>query len=111
MLTINPFKGEWRRPDLRNHRKILVIDGTVAFTGSLNLIEPGYDKPKNHKDGREWVELVARVEGPVVTALNVLFATDWYSETRTKLTEEIQTPTGVAGSVPRGDPEWPGFRH
>jgi cardiolipin synthase A/B len=110
MLTINPFKGEWRRPDLRNHRKILVIDGKVAFTGSLNLIEPGYNKPKNHKDGREWVELVARVEGPVVTALNVLFATDWYSETRTKLTEEIQTLTGVAGSVPtQVIPSGPGF--
>ncbi len=110
MLTINPFKGEWRRPDLRNHRKILVIDGTVAFTGSLNLIEPGYNKPKNHKDGREWVELVARVEGPVVTALNVLFATDWYSETRTKLTQEIQAPTGVAGSVPaQVIPSGPGF--
>ncbi len=110
MLTINPFKGEWRRPDLRNHRKILVIDGTVAFTGSLNLIEPGYNKPKNHKDGREWVELVARVEGPVVTALNVLFATDWYSETRTKLTKEIQAPTGVAGSVPaQVIPSGPGF--
>ncbi len=110
MLTINPFKGEWRRPDLRNHRKILVIDGRVAFTGSLNLIEPGYDKPKNHKDGREWVELVARVEGPVVTALNVLFATDWYSETGTKLTKEIQAPIAVAGSVPaQVIPSGPGF--
>ena len=67
MLSIHPFKGEWRRPDLRNHRKILVVDGRVAFTGSQNLIEPGYDKPKNHKAGREWVELMARVEGPVVS--------------------------------------------
>ena len=41
--------------------------GRSRFTGSQNLIEPGYDKPKNHKAGREWVELVARVEGPVVT--------------------------------------------
>ena len=63
MLPIQPFKGEWRRPDLRNHRKILVVDGTVAFTGSQNLIEPGYNKPKNHKAGREWVELMARVRG------------------------------------------------
>ena len=66
MLPIMPFKGEFRRPDLRNHRKILVIDGRVAFTGSLNLIEPGYNKPKNHAAGRKWVELVARVEGPMV---------------------------------------------
>ena len=87
-----------------------MVDGKVAFTGSLNLIEPGYDKPKNHQDGREWVELVARVEGPVVTALNVLFATDWYSETGTKLTKEIQAPTAVAGSVPaQVIPSGPGF--
>ena len=37
-----------------------------AFTGSQNLIEPGYNKPKNHKLGREWVELMARVDGPAV---------------------------------------------
>ena len=100
MLTINPFKGEWRRPDLRNHRKILVIDGNVAFTGSLNLIEPGYNKPKNHKAGREWVELVARVEGPVVTALNVLFATDWYSETRPSSPRRSRPSPGWPAVVP-----------
>jgi cardiolipin synthase A/B len=99
MLTINPFKGQWRRPDLRNHRKILVVDGRVAFTGSQNLIEPGYDKPKNHRTGREYVELMARVEGPVVVALNLVFATDWHSETGIELTDELQAPTPVAGSV------------
>ncbi len=110
MLSIHPLKGEWRRPDLRNHRKILVVDGRVAFTGSLNLIEPGYNKPKNHQAGREWVELLARVEGPVVSALNVLFATDWYSETGTRLTNEIEAPTPVAGSVPaQVIPSGPGF--
>ena len=110
MLSLHPLKGEWRRPDLRNHRKILVIDGKVAFTGSMNLIEPGYDKPKNHEAGREWVELVARVEGPAVGALNVLFATDWYSETGTKLTHELQVRSPVAGSVPaQVIPSGPGF--
>ena len=110
MLPIQPLKGEWRRPDLRNHRKILIVDGTVAFTGSQNLIEPGYNKPANHKAGREWVELVARVQGPAVSALNLLFATDWYSETRVKLTEEIGTPPPAAGEV-EGQviPSGPGF--
>lgn len=83
MLPIQPLRGRWRRPDLRNHRKILVIDGRIGFTGSMNLIEPGYDKPANHKLGREWVELVARVEGPVVAALNEVFAADWFTETHT----------------------------
>jgi cardiolipin synthase A/B len=110
MLPIAPFKGDWRRPDLRNHRKILVIDGAVAFTGSLNLIEPGYNKPKNHELGREWVELVARVEGPVVSALNLLFATDWYSETGVKLAEELGTASPPAGEI-EGQviPSGPGF--
>ncbi|MBZ5738244.1 cardiolipin synthase [Nocardioides mangrovi] len=81
MLPIRPLKGEVRRPDLRNHRKILVVDGRVAFSGSQNLIEACYDKPKNQKLGRAWVELMARVEGPAVQELNVVFATDWFTET------------------------------
>ena len=107
MLPIAPFK---RRPDLRNHRKILVIDGMVAFTGSQNLIEPGYNKPANHKLGREWVELVARVEGPTVSALNLLFSTDWYSETEVKLTDELGTVPAPAGEI-EGQviPSGPGF--
>ncbi|MDH2416002.1 cardiolipin synthase [Nocardioides sp. CER19] len=81
MLPISLRRGQVRRPDLRNHRKILVVDGQVAFTGSQNLIEPGYNKPKNHKAGREWVEVMVRLEGPVVRDLAVVFATDWFSET------------------------------
>jgi len=96
MLPIHPLKGELRRPDLRNHRKILVVDGRVAFSGSLNLIEPSYNKPKNQKLGREWVELMARVEGPAVRELGVVFATDWFSETG----EDIRQTLGPAASGP-----------
>ena len=69
MLPLRPTKGQFQRPDLRNHRKLMVVDGRIAFTGSQNLIEPGYNKPKNHAVGREWVELVARIDGPTVNAL------------------------------------------
>jgi cardiolipin synthase len=81
MLPIQPLKGVIRRPDLRNHRKILVVDGRVGFTGSQNLTEPGYNKPKNHAAGREWVELVARLQGPAVATLEAVFAQDWFTET------------------------------
>jgi cardiolipin synthase len=101
MLPIRPLKGEVRRPDLRNHRKILVVDGRVAFSGSQNLIEPHYDKPKNQKLGRAWVELMARVEGPVVQELNVVFATDWFTETG----ENLQH---LAAEVPPAPSERPG---
>ena len=38
MLPIQPLRGHWRRPDLRNHRKILLVDGIIGFTGSQNLV-------------------------------------------------------------------------
>jgi cardiolipin synthase A/B len=113
MMPIQPLKGRWRRPDLRNHRKILVVDGRVAFAGSQNLIEPGYDKPKNHQLGREWVELTTRVEGPVVAELNAVFLTDWYSETDEILDDTIAGFGRAGGTV--GDltvqvvPSGPGF--
>ena len=81
MLPVRPFRGSFRRPDLRNHRKLLVVDGRIGFTGSQNLTEPGYNKPKNHAAGREWVELMVRLQGPVVATLDAVFATDWYTET------------------------------
>ncbi|MGH3350974.1 MAG: cardiolipin synthase [Nocardioides sp.] len=99
LLPIDPLRGQLRRPDLRNHRKLLVVDGRVAFMGSQNLIEPGYNKPKNHKAGREWVELTALIEGPLVRALNVVFASDWNTETGELLTSELAAPVPPAGDV------------
>src|SRR6478735_1529107 len=98
MLPVRPFKGEFQRPDLRNHRKLLVVDGRVAFMGSQNLVEPGYNKPKNHAAGREWVELVARIDGPAVSAVRSVFAKDWFTETHERLGEQ------VAASTPRSHP-------
>lgn len=112
MLPVRPFKGEFKRPDLRNHRKIMVVDGRIAFTGSQNLIEPGYNKPKNHQAGREWVELVARIDGPTVNALRAVFAGDWYTEAHERIGEEIAPdtvthhPDGIAGQVL---PSGPGY--
>jgi cardiolipin synthase len=91
MLPLLPVKGQWRRPDLRNHRKILVVDGRVGFTGSQNVIEPSYRKKRNAKVGRKWVELMARLEGPIVGTLNVMFATDWSSETEENLESQLGT--------------------
>ncbi len=90
MLPIMPLKGRWRRPDLRNHRKLLVVDGVVGFTGSLNLTERGYNKPKNHKLGREWVECMVRVHGQIVATLDSVFAMDWYAETGEILSVDVR---------------------
>jgi cardiolipin synthase len=111
MLPLLPIHGQWRRPDLRNHRKIMVIDGEVAFTGSQNLIEPSYNNPKHRKIGREWIELMACLRGPIVPTLNVVFATDWLSETDESLEDQLQLPAqpspgGVSAQVV---PSGPGF--
>ncbi|MGW9414568.1 cardiolipin synthase [Arthrobacter cupressi] len=111
MLPLLPIHGQWRRPDLRNHRKILVIDGETAFTGSQNLIEPSYNNPRHRRAGRKWVELMARLDGPIVATLNVVFATDWLSETDESLESQLQLPENprrgrvTAQVVPSG----PGF--
>jgi len=57
MMPLLPWRGRFRRPDLRNHRKLLVVDDVVGFTGSLNLTHPSYNQPRNRRIGREWVEL------------------------------------------------------
>uniref|UniRef100_UPI0035BC9120 phospholipase D-like domain-containing protein n=1 Tax=Agreia sp. TaxID=1872416 RepID=UPI0035BC9120 len=81
MLPVKPWRGVWQRPDLRNHRKLVVVDGVVAFTGSQNLVDATYNKKKNIARGLRWRELMMRVNGPAVRELNAVFVTDWYSET------------------------------
>jgi cardiolipin synthase len=95
MLPIRPLRGRFRRPDLRNHRKLLVVDGRVGFTGSQNLVEPGYNKPRNHAVGRQWVELMVRLGGPVVAELEAVFASDWLFETDVLLPVTVRPGDGV----------------
>lgn len=112
MLPLLPVKGQWRRPDLRNHRKILVVDGRVGFTGSQNVIEPSYRRKHNHKLGRKWVELMSRFEGPIVGTLNVMFATDWSAETAESLEAQLASyhwDSFEGGVLCQVVPSGPGF--
>ena len=88
MLPIQPLKGKYQRLDLRNHRKILVVDGTVAYTGSQNMIDSSYNKRGNKRRGLHWKDFMVRFEGPIVAGINALFITDWYSETDELLLRE-----------------------
>ncbi|MBN9176660.1 MAG: cardiolipin synthase [Microbacterium sp.] len=81
MLPVQPFRGAYTRPDLRNHRKLLVVDGNVAFTGSQNVTDSTYNLKKNIRRGLHWVDMMTRVDGPVVASINAVFLSDWYSET------------------------------
>ena len=97
-LPLKLVGAHHRRPDLRNHRKIAVIDGEVAYTGSQNLADPTF------KPGIVYEELVARVCGPAVVQLAIVFLMDWLSETdlvtpneETPQREELLT---LKGGVP-----------
>jgi cardiolipin synthase len=81
MLPLQPLRGHWHRPDLRNHRKLVIVDGVVGFTGSQNMIADHYHKKKGIKRGLHWHELMVRLTGPTVRELDAVFVTDWYSET------------------------------
>jgi cardiolipin synthase len=88
MLPVQPLRGKWQRPDLRNHRKLLVLDGQVAYTGSQNMIDSSYDRLRNRRRSLRWKDLMVRFEGPIVAGINALFVTDWYSETDELLLRE-----------------------
>ena len=112
MLPVQPLKGKYQRPDLRNHRKLVVIDGEEAFTGSQNLVDSSYNKRANIRRGLHWKDLMVRFEGPIVAGINALFVTDWYSETNELLLRE--TPNATRPKLPHAldaqvVPSGPGF--
>lgn len=78
-LPVGPLRTVVGRTDLRLHRKIAVIDGRIAWTGSMNLVDPRYFK-QNAGVG-QWIDAMARIEGPAVTPLAAVAAGDWTVET------------------------------
>lgn len=72
------IKWLFQRLDLRNHRKIMVVDNRLAFTGSRNCSDMSFfTKPKY----APWVDILMSVEGPVVRQLQGVFLADWMSYT------------------------------
>ena len=112
MLPVQPLKGRWQRPDLRNHRKLMVVDGDVGFVGSLNIIDPSYDKRGNRRRGLRWVDELCQVHGPVVHELDALFVTDWYCETDELLSssrEQSSTAQRKGGLLAQVAPSGPAY--
>lgn len=74
-LPVAPWRRGSARADLRNHRKIAIIDGTTGYVGSQNIVDALAAKDVVNE------ELVARLAGPVVVELQSVFAVDWLLET------------------------------
>ncbi|MGC9459598.1 cardiolipin synthase [Vibrio genomosp. F10] len=111
-LEVSPWRMFLRRLDLRQHRKIIVIDDTIAYTGSMNLVDPAFFK-QNAAVG-QWIDIMIRITGPTVNVLSAIHSWDWEVETGqrhlpkqpecTLKPNEQQNPVQVVPSGP-GMPE------
>jgi cardiolipin synthase len=77
------------RNDLRLHRKIIVIDSEVAWTGSMNLVDPRFFK--QDAGFGEWVDAMARIKGPAVEPLLIVLLADLKAETGQSIEQLIET--------------------
>lgn len=81
----------WRMPfiNLRNHKKLLIVDGRVAFTGGLNI---GAENLIAARPAKAVLDTHFKIEGPIVSQLARSFADDWYFCTRKELRGEAWFP-------------------
>jgi cardiolipin synthase len=87
-LPVAPLRTRFARMDLRNHRKLAIIDGKTALMGSHNLIDEHY----GGKRGNPWVDVTGVFSGTIVSELATVFAEDWYSETGEELPLPVPQP-------------------
>jgi cardiolipin synthase len=95
-ILLHPFRG---RIDLRNHRKMVVIDNAIAWCGSFNCADPEF-RPKA-KYG-PWVDEVVRFEGPVAVQMQCLFIQDWMAHSADDLAPliaAVPAPVEMPGIV------------
>lgn len=85
-LVLTPLLG---RLDLRNHRKIAVIDNTITYCGSQNCADPEFRVKAKYAP---WVDAMMRFEGPVTRQNQALFASDWMTQVDEDLTSLLQQP-------------------
>lgn len=106
LLPVGLFRRNAARFDLRNHRKIAVIDGRIGYTGSQNITNGKFVA------GFPNEELVVRMDGPVTWQMQAVFLADYYVETNTALEDPEAFPeSGQAGeAIAQVVPSGPGYR-
>jgi cardiolipin synthase len=106
-MPVGLFRRRMARIDLRNHRKLAVIDGRVGYTGSQNIVNADY----GHR-GVAYTDLMVRLAGPTVLELQGVFLSDWHFETREVLDDDDVYPKparkgpGLVQTLPSG-PNYP----
>ena len=87
------------RIDLRNHRKIVVIDDRITYCGSQNCADPEFLVKAKYAP---WVDAVMRFEGPIARQNQFLFASDWMTYVDENLDDLLSKPLPLP--VPGGAP-------
>jgi cardiolipin synthase len=83
---LRPLRG---RIDLRNHRKIVVIDGKITYCGSQNCADPEFRVKAKYAP---WIDAVMRFEGPIVRQNQHLFASDWMAYSDEDIDDLLRQP-------------------
>jgi len=86
----NPLWTQTRgRVDLRNHRKLMIVDNRIAWCGSQNCADPEFRiKPRF----APWIDVMSRWEGPVAVHCQYLFVSDWISEGGEEIGDLLTAP-------------------
>jgi cardiolipin synthase len=79
-LPVGLLRMLFERIDIRNHRKIAVIDHSIAYTGSMNMVDPAFFKASAGVG--QWVDVMSRVRGPIARVLGLHLGMDWAVEDR-----------------------------
>lgn len=96
-LPVRLLRRRLQRLDLRNHRKLTVIDGYTAYAGSGNIVNAGF----GHGRAGRFIDLSGRFTGPIVAQLQTVFLEDWLFETGQNLeTPDILPNLAPTGSIP-----------
>jgi cardiolipin synthase len=86
---VRPDKADWRKLNYRNHRKIAVIDGAIAYTGGMNM---GAEYVDGGRRFTTWRDTHLRFGGPMVHDLHALFCARWYRVTSEDLLSDSYFP-------------------
>ncbi len=95
-LPAGIVRALFQRIDLRNHRKMVIIDGKLGYLGSHNLAAADFKVKRSHV---MWVDASARIEGPGAVEMQRVFLEDWWLETDEWLEETLQTAISVEGGA------------
>jgi len=93
------FRLTLRRRDLRMHRKLIVIDCDIAYTGSMNLADPEFFNQDANVG--EWIDLMVRIRGPVIPSMERVFINDWLMEGRL---DHVESRTSLPLAIENGIP-------